>query len=58
MSAPGKHGRRLEIAIGLVTLVLSTAALLLSAYALAVLALVTGGVSFGILIGSRSAPDP
>ena len=47
----------LEIVIGLVTLVLSTIAVLLNAYVIAVVALVVGGVSFGILIG-RYPPEP
>ena len=54
MSPSDKQDSILEITIGLLTLVLSTAAFLLNAVALAVIALVTGGVSFGILLGSRS----
>lgn len=41
----------LEIVVGLLALVLSTIAFLVNAYVIAVLALVLGAVSFGILIG-------
>lgn len=44
-------GRSLELAVGLAALALSTVALLLNAYSVAVLALVAGAVGFGILLG-------
>jgi hypothetical protein len=47
----------LELMVGLAALVLSTVAVLVSAYALTILAIVCGAVSFGILLGKRPADD-
>lgn len=47
----------LEIAVGLLALVLSTIAFLVNAYAIALIALVLGAVSFGILIGRFRSPE-
>lgn len=44
--------RRLEIIIGGATLSLSTAAYILGSPTLALLALVIGGISFGLVIGT------
>lgn len=50
-------GHALEIAIGLIAITLSTVSLLVSAYALTVLALVCGAIGFGILLGRFPTGD-
>jgi hypothetical protein len=50
------HGREptsLEISIGGITLLLSTLSFLLGSGTLGVLALVIGGISFGIALGAK-----
>jgi hypothetical protein len=49
---PTPRGRRLEIAIGTLTLFGSTTAYLLDDPALSVVTLVLGGVAYGIALGS------
>jgi hypothetical protein len=55
MSPPGREPTALELAIGGAPLLLSTLSFLLGSTTLGVLALVIGGISFGIVLGARKA---
>jgi len=51
----GREPTSLELAIGGATILLSTLSFLLGSATLGVLALVVGGISFGIVLGARKA---
>jgi hypothetical protein len=52
------HARnQIAIVVAGITLILSTAGFLLGAYALGVIGLIGGGISFGLLLGEQKADD-
>jgi hypothetical protein len=55
VTTPKTQSRTLEIAIGLVALVIATVGLLVDAYALALIGLLLTAVGYGVLLGSRNA---
>jgi hypothetical protein len=57
MKPPVPSDRMLELTIGALTLVFTTMSFLIAAPALGAIALVTGGMSYGIMIARRSGDE-
>jgi hypothetical protein len=52
-----RHANGVELLVAASTVVISTLGVLIGVYALALIGLVVGGVSVGILLGATRPPD-